>query len=121
MSFVADYFVKRRCDAEPEALATYVLALLKHDAPENELKAEVTRQLDEFFEDGSFYSSLFCFTHCFSCIWTPYADLPHRSLEVRLQPLRCPPIKILHPIHLLALTRIRCRHTRFGDTNSNPP
>ena len=47
-------FANDRCDAEPEALATYVLALLKHDAPEHELRKEVTRQLDEFFEDGVF-------------------------------------------------------------------
>lgn len=41
-----------RCDAEPEALATYILALLKHDVPEHDLRKEVVMQLNEFFEDG---------------------------------------------------------------------
>lgn len=45
-----------RCDAEPEALATYILALLKHEVPEQDLKQEVTKQLDEFFENGTFNS-----------------------------------------------------------------
>lgn len=51
-----------RCDAEPEALATYIIALLKHDVPEQDLRQEVVKQLDEFFEngacviDGSLYS-----------------------------------------------------------------
>ena len=41
------------CDAEPEALATYILALLKHDASEHDLHEELVKQLDEFFEDGA--------------------------------------------------------------------
>lgn len=42
-----------RCDAEPEALATYIIALLKHDVPEQDLRQEVVKQLDEFFENGA--------------------------------------------------------------------
>ncbi|KAH8120240.1 hypothetical protein DFH11DRAFT_43142 [Phellopilus nigrolimitatus] len=49
------------CDAEPEALATYIVALLKHDVPEQELRQEVVKQLDEFFENGAsaFIDTLF--------------------------------------------------------------
>ncbi|TFY79735.1 hypothetical protein EWM64_g4275, partial [Hericium alpestre] len=38
------------CDADPEALADYILALLKHNAPESELRKELTSQLEEFLE-----------------------------------------------------------------------
>ncbi|KAI6153289.1 hypothetical protein BKA82DRAFT_1002466 [Pisolithus tinctorius] len=38
------------CDAEPGALADYVLALLKHNVPESEMRKELTIQLDEFLE-----------------------------------------------------------------------
>ncbi|KZT06782.1 uncharacterized protein LAESUDRAFT_725544 [Laetiporus sulphureus 93-53] len=38
------------CDAEPGALAEYILALLKHNAPESELRKELSGQLEEFLE-----------------------------------------------------------------------
>ncbi|ESK98423.1 ccch zinc finger and rrm domain-containing protein [Moniliophthora roreri MCA 2997] len=38
------------CDAEPGALADYVLALLQHNIPESELRNDLTTQLDEFLE-----------------------------------------------------------------------
>jgi hypothetical protein len=41
------------CDADPEALADYVLALLKHDAPEPELRKMFVSQLEEFLEKGT--------------------------------------------------------------------
>lgn len=41
-----------RCDAEPGALADYILALLKHYPAENELRTELTAQLEEFLEKG---------------------------------------------------------------------
>jgi len=41
-----------RCDAEPGALADYILALLKHNVPENEMRNELAVQLDEFLEKG---------------------------------------------------------------------
>jgi hypothetical protein len=47
----ADYD-PQRCDAEPGALADYILALLKHNAPENDMRKEVAAQLDEFLEKG---------------------------------------------------------------------
>lgn len=41
-----------RCDAEPGALADYILALLKHNVPETELRSELNAQLEEFLEKG---------------------------------------------------------------------
>lgn len=41
-----------RCDAEPAALAEYVLALLKHNLPEPEMRKELAAQLEEFLEKG---------------------------------------------------------------------
>lgn len=41
-----------RCDAEPGALADYILALLKHNAPEADLRQELMSQLEEFLEKG---------------------------------------------------------------------
>lgn len=43
-----------RCDADPEVLSDYVLALLKHDEPEPKLRAGLERQLNEFLEAGWF-------------------------------------------------------------------
>jgi RNA-binding protein 26 len=45
-------FQSYRCDAEPGALAEYILALLKHNVPENDMRRELTAQLDEFLEKG---------------------------------------------------------------------
>ena len=45
-------FLGHRCDAEPGALADYILALLKHNAPEHEMRQELAVQLDEFLEKG---------------------------------------------------------------------
>ena len=42
-----------RCDADPSALADYILALLKHNGPEPELRKELAAQLDEFLEKGA--------------------------------------------------------------------
>ncbi|OJA09097.1 hypothetical protein AZE42_02559 [Rhizopogon vesiculosus] len=49
------------CDAEPGALAEYILALLKHNVPENEMRKELSSQLEEFLEkEGpSFIDTLF--------------------------------------------------------------
>lgn len=43
-----------RCDAEPGALADYILALLKHYVVESELRLELGKQLEEFLEKGTF-------------------------------------------------------------------
>ncbi|KAF8078389.1 hypothetical protein FPV67DRAFT_1571260 [Lyophyllum atratum] len=50
------------CDAEPGALADYILALLKHNVPEAEMRKELAVQLDEFLEKAecaSFIDTLF--------------------------------------------------------------
>ncbi|KAF9229674.1 hypothetical protein BS17DRAFT_33650 [Gyrodon lividus] len=49
------------CDAEPGALAEYVLALLKHNLPESDMRKELSTQLEEFLEkEGpSFIDTLF--------------------------------------------------------------
>lgn len=45
-------FQSDSCDAEPGALAEYILALLKHNVPESEMRRELSGQLDEFLEKG---------------------------------------------------------------------
>ncbi|KAB5594300.1 Zf-CCCH domain containing protein [Ceratobasidium theobromae] len=49
------------CDAEPEVLSNYVLALLKHDAPESDLKETFRKQLYDFLdnETSGFVDELF--------------------------------------------------------------
>ena len=51
--FISDGFFLVRCDAEPGALADYILALLKHNVPESEMRKELTSQLEEFLESGT--------------------------------------------------------------------
>ncbi|KAG2185106.1 hypothetical protein INT44_001896 [Umbelopsis vinacea] len=49
------------CDADPDVLAQYVLALLKNNKPTSELKESVTEQLEDFLKDQtlSFVTKLF--------------------------------------------------------------
>uniref|UniRef100_A0A8D3DNW9 RNA binding motif protein 27 n=1 Tax=Scophthalmus maximus TaxID=52904 RepID=A0A8D3DNW9_SCOMX len=59
------HFVTCRCDADPSALANYVVALVKKDKPEKELKALCADQLDVFLqkETTGFVDKLFeCLT-----------------------------------------------------------
>ena len=55
--FFAWLGLRFRCDAEPGALADYILALLKHNAAESELRVELGTQLEEFLEKGAFFYS----------------------------------------------------------------
>ena len=50
-------------DAEPEALADYVIALLKHDKPVAELKRSCLGELEDFLEGGAkgFVDALFSY------------------------------------------------------------
>lgn len=41
-----------RCEADPAALAKYVLALIKKDKSEEELRKSMVAQLDVFLETG---------------------------------------------------------------------
>ncbi|KAH0838608.1 hypothetical protein J3R83DRAFT_6930 [Lanmaoa asiatica] len=71
--------VSHRCDAEPAALAEYVLALLKHNLPEAEMRNELTTQLEEFLEkEGpSFIDTLFTVLRTKS--YLPYTTSPPPS------------------------------------------
>ncbi|KAH9853210.1 hypothetical protein C2E23DRAFT_778151 [Lenzites betulinus] len=67
------------CDAEPGALADYILALLKHNAPETELRKELTVQLEEFLEKecSTFVDTLFTALRTKS--YLPYSATPAAS------------------------------------------
>ncbi|KAF9270442.1 hypothetical protein L218DRAFT_982974 [Marasmius fiardii PR-910] len=73
------------CDAEPGALADYILALLQHNVPENEMRKELAAQLDEFLEKEcpAFIETLF--TALRSKSYLPYTTspppLPSKSLD----------------------------------------
>ncbi|KZV77625.1 hypothetical protein PENSPDRAFT_746751 [Peniophora sp. CONT] len=49
------------CDADPEALSNYILALLKHESPEADLRRDLSQQLEEFLEKetAGFVNTLF--------------------------------------------------------------
>jgi hypothetical protein len=57
-----------RCDAEPGALADYILALLKHNVSEPEMRKELLIQLDEFLEKGA--KNLTIVSSKLTAIWT---------------------------------------------------
>ena len=46
------YFFLCRCDADPAALAKYIVALIKKDKPESSLRDTCTDQLDVFLQDS---------------------------------------------------------------------
>ena len=50
-----------RCDADPTALSKYVLALIKKDKAESELRDSMENQMEVFLQDntGTFIDSLF--------------------------------------------------------------
>ncbi|KAG7450293.1 uncharacterized protein BT62DRAFT_991286 [Guyanagaster necrorhizus] len=64
------------CDAEPGALAEYILALLKHNVPESEMRKELAVQLDEFLEKECqpFLDTLFTVLRTKS--YLPYSAIP---------------------------------------------
>ncbi|KAF8649884.1 hypothetical protein AX16_005646 [Volvariella volvacea WC 439] len=69
------------CDAEPGALADYILALLKHNVSENEMRKELAVQLDEFLEKEcpAFLETLFTVLRTKS--YLPYAASPPPSFN----------------------------------------
>ncbi|KAG2123567.1 hypothetical protein DEU56DRAFT_863854 [Suillus clintonianus] len=76
------------CDAEPGALSEYILALLKHNVPENEMRKELSSQLEEFLEkEGpSFIDTLFTVLRTKS--YLPYtAGDPTSSFSLPSHPL----------------------------------
>lgn len=78
------WLIPDSCDAEPGALADYILALLKHNVPETEMRQELAVQLDEFLEKGLFalfplgYRINTC-TECSSFIDTLFTVLRTKS------------------------------------------
>ncbi|KIJ21457.1 hypothetical protein PAXINDRAFT_173615 [Paxillus involutus ATCC 200175] len=64
------------CDAEPGALAEYVIALLKHNLPESDMRKELSAQLEEFLEKEapSFIDTLFIVLRTKS--YLPYTSSP---------------------------------------------
>lgn len=50
------FIIPCRCDADPSALANYVVALVKKDKPEKELKALCADQLDVFLQKGTSFT-----------------------------------------------------------------
>ncbi|TFK19891.1 hypothetical protein FA15DRAFT_154339 [Coprinopsis marcescibilis] len=64
------------CDAEPGALAEYILALLKHNVPEADMRKELQVQLEEFLESecAPFINTLFTVLRTKS--YLPYSTNP---------------------------------------------
>lgn len=70
---ILDFWIKPeifyRCDADPSALANYVVALVKKDKPEKELRALCADQLDVFLQKGiSKKSSHLCVNKYATCM-----------------------------------------------------
>ena len=55
--FMFNLILFTSCDADPAALAKYVIALAKKDKPEADLKALCEDQLDVFLGEGIVYLS----------------------------------------------------------------
>lgn len=51
---IIPFFATRRCDADPVALAKYVLALVKKEKPIPQLQASMENSLDVFLQKGSY-------------------------------------------------------------------
>lgn len=54
LSFLTACIIIIRCEADPAALAKYVLALIKKDKSEEELRKSMVAQLDVFLEGGKY-------------------------------------------------------------------
>ena len=56
---VLQYLFCCRCDADPAALAKYIVALIKKDKPESSLRETCTDQLDVFLQDSAYLTMFF--------------------------------------------------------------
>ncbi|KAF7306700.1 hypothetical protein MIND_00461700 [Mycena indigotica] len=74
------------CDAEPGALADYILALLKHNVPESEMRNELAVQLDEFLEKECRPFLDILFTAIRTKSYLPYAAFPTSSTHPDMPP-----------------------------------
>ena len=61
MKSIFTIYISDRCDADPQALSKYVLALIKKDKPIEELKSSMISQMDVFLqsETNNFVEMLF--------------------------------------------------------------
>ncbi|KAJ7357112.1 hypothetical protein DFH08DRAFT_736416 [Mycena albidolilacea] len=102
------------CDAEPGALADYLLALLKHDVPEAEMRKELTVQLDEFLEKAEcppFIDTLFTVLRTKS--YLPYGTSASTSADTGI------PIPI--PASSTSPDRTRKRSSDNDERDGRPP
>lgn len=81
-----------RCDAEPGALAEYILALLKHNVSENDMRKELNSQLDEFLEKGP--------SQPFSGQQHLIATFYHRMRTLHRHIIQSPQDKIISAVYL---------------------
>ncbi|KAI0803043.1 hypothetical protein BC629DRAFT_1591141 [Irpex lacteus] len=115
------------CDAEPGALADYILALLKHNAPESDLRQELSSQLEEFLEKEtpSFIQTLFTAIRTKS--YMPYAaPSPPRSPSgpsaIQTVDNGIPiPLDLVTPSESISPDRRRKRSLENDDRDYRPP
>lgn len=72
-----------RTEADPELLASYVIALLKHDKPRDELRRKVTEELEAFLKGGTFSSFSFPSPCHVPSSGSPYLALAPHPLQTR--------------------------------------
>ncbi|OBZ79524.1 hypothetical protein A0H81_00580 [Grifola frondosa] len=115
------------CDAEPGALADYILALLKHNAPEVELRKELVVQLEEFLEkEGpSFVETLFTALRTKS--YLPYSasasssGFPSSSTQAIDTGIPIPLDGLLTPSMPTSPERARKRNIDHDERDGRPP
>ncbi|PFH50736.1 hypothetical protein AMATHDRAFT_75424 [Amanita thiersii Skay4041] len=112
------------CDAEPGALADYILALLKHNVPETEMRKELASQLDEFLEKecAGFIDTLFTVLRTKS--YLPYAANPPSPPPIEPKPLDTGipiPLDGLISPATPSEPRSRKRSIETDDRDSRPP
>ncbi|KAI0936116.1 hypothetical protein AcW1_000438 [Taiwanofungus camphoratus] len=115
------------CDAEPGALAEYILALLKHNAPENDLRKELASQLDEFLEKEGppFIDTLFTVLRTKSYLpysaTSPSSGYPSSSTQQIDTGIPIPLDALLSPSIPTSPERGRKRSIDHDDRDSRPP
>ncbi|KAJ6519575.1 hypothetical protein C8R45DRAFT_26850 [Mycena sanguinolenta] len=107
------------CDAEPGALADYILALLKHNVPEAEMRKELEVQLDEFLEKECppFIETLFTVLRTKS--YLPYGTAPSTSAFPGNSADTGIPIPI--PSSSTSPDRTRKRSSDYDERDGRPP
>ncbi|KAJ6604401.1 hypothetical protein DFH09DRAFT_1122561 [Mycena vulgaris] len=110
------------CDAEPGALADYILALLKHNVPEAEMRKELAVQLDEFLEKAEcppFIDTLFTVLRTKS--YLPYGTAPSTSAFPANQADNGIPIPLDTPSSSVSPDRTRKRSFDNDERDGRPP